>query len=742
MDIKMNEKIYKAMVDHSPLGLAYYQKIYGANGFSKDYKLIDVNPAFEEMIGMKSKMLIGRKVSAIFEAMTKDKLNWMDFYQNIKSDHQNQEYDLYLDCLDKYYRIKTHFLEDDYLIVYFNDVSLEMSDVVDKAKSQFLSNISHEIRTPMNAVIGYSNSLAATDLTSKQEKYINGVRASAEILMSIINDILDWSKIESDGLELEVTIFDLDTIVNNVVEQIKFKSDNDKVKILFEKKEDIPAILCGDSLRLQQVLLNLLSNAVRFTEMGQIKMSIQLLKNDKDKVTLQFEISDTGIGIDKEEIKDIFSPFKQVNNKLSGKFAGTGLGLSICKRIILLMGGDIMVRSNINQGSTFTFTANFQPVDFKKMLELRKNGDLFTKERIDFFKKLSGAEVLVVDDNEINQDVIKEILEELGIIVSLSSSGLEAVENVKVKEFDIVLMDLRMPLMDGYEASKKIREIKKPQDLPIIAVTASASPEEREKCKGANIDDFIVKPIEKVKLFNAMIRFVDKSLERDLEFNSILRDKKDVDLSKKDKEIVFLELQGLDVGEALNHLNGNHKLLSKILKKFKKNHGNVVNEIRMALASGNIDLATRLAHTIKGVAGEISAKAVNEAAADVEYQLIVGNLDIEKILAVLEKDLQFIFDSQFFILKKVEENNMEKTKEIDQTTLKPLLAKLERLLSEYDMDASEQIDKIEEISKGSFINTKVLEMKEYGEEYDFENALKVLGQINKKLDGEGSQNGK
>lgn len=734
-----------------------FSKAFNNSGVSmfistfEEGEFIEANDTFLNKIGFKRNEIIGRKSLDLNIFQNFENREFIK--EEIKSNKKLSSLETKIICKDN--TIKTGLcnvvsLEINYqkcLLVSFVDMTdqnimikelakaKEESDIANNAKSKFLSNMSHEIRTPMNAVIGYSDLLAHTRLNIKQQDYLKGVKASSRMLMSIINDILDWSKIDNDGVELEDIIFDIDEVIYNAVEQIKFKSSNSEVEILLERQEDLPSLLYGDPLRLQQVLLNLLSNSIKFTEVGQVKVAVKLLENKMDKVTLQFEISDTGIGISSDQIKDIFSPFKQVNNEKSNKYGGTGLGLSICKSMVGLMGGDIWVESELGEGSTFFFTSDFYIKDLNDNIDERRYNDLGGGKKLGLVNLLSDKKVLLVDDNEINQDVLKEILEEVGIKATIASSGLEAIECVKREDYDLVLMDIRMPEMDGYEATAQIRKIKSSKELPVIAVTASASPDEKEKCISADIDDCVIKPIERTKLFKAMLNSIDQNPSRVNEIDVVNKYKQDMPIAIKDKEDLNLsfEIEGIDLKETLDHLNGNKKLLIKILKKFKKNHFNVIDEIKEALSDGEIELAIRLAHTIKGVSGELVAKEIHSISGEIELKLLKGDLDIGKQLLELEDKLERLFASSLFQEKEEEKIESIELKEVDLQAIKPLLNKLEVLLSEGDIDSTEYIEKIEELTKETSMRNKVIQMKDYGEQYDFENALEIVKDIKSKL---------
>jgi two-component system, sensor histidine kinase and response regulator len=386
----------------------------------------------------------------------------------------------------------------------------ETALVASHAKSEFLANMSHEIRTPMNGVLGMVNFLLETDLTTEQRDFASTIKVSADALLFIINDILDFSKIEAGKMTLEKVGFDLRETVKSTIELLTSQAQGKGINLTYTIKQDTCTSVLGDPTRLRQILLNLLGNAIKFTTQGKVWLEIIPLHETADKIQLQFLVHDTGIGISEEAQKNLFQSFTQADASTTRKYGGTGLGLAISRKLVELMGGALNVSSRLGQGSTFSFTLQLPkqkigvtgdrpPVaDFEYSARARAIASSVVPEE---------TRVLLAEDGKINQLVAVRLLQQLGCRVDIANNGLEAVEAWRKNQYRIILMDCQMPEMDGYEATRRIRELEAKQNskpTQIIALTASTMEGDRELCLAAGMNDFTSKPISKQALDAAL----------------------------------------------------------------------------------------------------------------------------------------------------------------------------------------------------------------------------------------------
>lgn len=593
-----------------------------------------------------------------------------------------------------------------------------------RAKTNFVSNMSHEIRTPMNSIVGITEILLRSRHSPKEQEYLLNIQSSGRVLLTIINDVLDCSKMEAGKMQLFDEPYDTCSLFHDLRISMENRIGHSGLELIYDIDQDIPCKLKGDMGRIRQVIINLVNNAIKYTEKGSVRFSVHVRQKNTDKVMLYYEVADTGIGIRKEDHKILFDAFQRVEMDRNRYVEGTGLGLTISQNLVNMMGGVIEVESEYGKGSRFFFTIEQTIIDPTPVSAVNYNGqkDNVTEKEAECLFIAPEAHILLVDDNELNLVVAKELLKPLRMQIDTAENGLQAVKMVRGSQYDLVLMDHMMPVMDGIEAAKAIRALPedKYQKLPIIALTANAMVDARKEFLNAGMNGFVAKPIDFARICNQLKLWLPKDLVRDVpkeEAKKLLAD----DLS--DREIQPEDPQmGFSFEEGVNHC-GSKAALMKTIRIFYRTIDSKANKIEQCLKEGLISDYVIEVHALKSSALLIGAVPLSEAAKELEDY---GKQGKTEVLEEKTPDVLTLYRDLKNILRPYAEKEEDAKKEFSDGEWITALQQIHQCVEQFDLDGVDQImEQLEEYQVPECIRESMDQLRVYVADVSMEEIMEL-----------------
>lgn len=646
----------------------------------------------------------------------------------------------FFDWKDRHYQVEETVLKDNELIQGYMMTIVDVTKIIEqnhlmkrlvlqtedanRAKTNFVSNMSHEIHTPMNSIVGITEILLRSRHSPKEQEYLLNIQSSGRVLLTIINDVLDCSKMEAGKMQLFDEPYDTCSLFHDLRISMENRIGHSGLELIYDIDQDIPCKLKGDMGRIRQVIINLVNNAIKYTEKGSVRFSVHVRQKNTDKVMLYYEVADTGIGIRKEDHKILFDAFQRVEMDRNRYVEGTGLGLTISQNLVNMMGGVIEVESEYGKGSRFFFTIEQTIIDPTPVSAVNYNGqkDNVTEKEAECLFIAPEAHILLVDDNELNLVVAKELLKPLRMQIDTAENGLQAVKMVRGSQYDLVLMDHMMPVMDGIEAAKAIRALPedKYQKLPIIALTANAMVDARKEFLNAGMNGFVAKPIDFARICNQLKLWLPKDLVRDVpkeEAKKLLAD----DLS--DREIQPEDPQmGFSFEEGVNHC-GSKAALMKTIRIFYRTIDSKANKIEQCLKEGLISDYVIEIHALKSSALLIGAVPLSEAAKELEDY---GKQGKTEVLEEKTPDVLTLYRDLKNILRPYAEKEEDAKKEFSDGEWITALQQIHQCIEQFDLDGVDQImEQLEEYQVPECIRESMDQLRVYVADVSLEEIMEL-----------------